>query len=209
MWVGQDAILGDRGADPRRNEGVVLRSELVERAQSGDRDAFDALARTVYDRLYAIARRILRDGPAAEDAVQEALVRAWRDLRSLREADRFEAWIHRLLIRACHDQQRRARRLEVEVTDIAPDRSDPVDDYTTIAQRDELERAFLQLSFEHRAALVLTHYVGMSAPEVAHVLGIPAGTVYSRVHYGIRVMREALSPAAAGVRREALAEEGR
>jgi RNA polymerase sigma-70 factor, ECF subfamily len=85
-------------------------SELVERAQRGDHEAFDALASAAYHRLYAIARRILRDGYAAEDAVQDAPVRAWRDLRGLRDRDRFDAWLHRLLVNACKDQVRQRRR---------------------------------------------------------------------------------------------------
>src|SRR6188768_4431122 len=96
-------------------------SGLVERAQRGDHEAFDDLATAAYGRLYAIARRILRDGYAAEDAVQEALIRGWRDLRSLRDPDRFEAWMHRLLINACHDQSRRSRRFEVEIADLGVD----------------------------------------------------------------------------------------
>ena len=183
-----------------------MRTELVVQAQRGDRQAFDALATAMYDRLYAIGRRILRDGHATEDAVQEALIRSWRDLRSLRDPNRFEAWMHRLLINACHDLSRRGRRFEVEVQTIALDRSDPTDDYETVATRDELDRAFLQLPVEHRAVLVLTHYVGMTANEVGDVLGIPVGTVYSRLHYGIRMMRIAMvdtgKPAMAGPLRE-------
>src|SRR6185369_6592680 len=99
------------GFSRARTPYPVMRPELVVRAQSGDREAFDALATALYDRLYAIGRRILRDGHAAEDAVQEALIRAWRDLRSLREPERFEAWMHRLLVRACYDQARRRRPL--------------------------------------------------------------------------------------------------
>src|SRR5215470_5795741 len=94
---------------------LPLRPELVARAQHGDREAFDALAGAMYDRLYAIARRVLRDGHAAEDAVQEALIRGWRDLRSLRELDRFEAWMTRVLVRACHDQNGRRRRIVVHI----------------------------------------------------------------------------------------------
>lgn len=170
-----------------------MRTDLVVRAQHGDREAFDALATALYDRLYAIARRILRDGHAAEDAVQEALIRGWRDLRSLRDPDRFEAWMHRLLVNACHDLSRHGRRFEVEVPAIGLDKPDPTDDYAAVATRDELDRAFLQLPVEHRAVLVLTHYVGMSAAEVSGVLGIPVGTVYSRLHYGIRMMRSAMA----------------
>jgi RNA polymerase sigma-70 factor (ECF subfamily) len=171
--------------------------DLVERAQRGDHAAFDTLAAGSYHRLYAIARRILRDEYAAQDAVQDALVRAWRDLRGLRDRSRFDAWLHRLLVHACADHARRERRHRAEVADMSLDRPAPGDDVRTIADRDELERAFLKLSLEHRAVLVLVHYAGMSAPEVARVLGVPPGTVYSRLHYGTRLMREILAPPAA------------
>jgi len=168
-------------------------SELVERAQRGDHEAFDALATAAYHRLYAIANRILRDGYAAEDAVQDALVRAWRDIRSLREVDRFDAWLHRLLVNACKDQVRRRQRRPIEVPVLPIDHATSVDDLGRLVDRDELERAFLELSVEQRAALVLTHYVGLSAPEIAAILGIPAGTVHSRLHYGARAMRSAIA----------------
>jgi RNA polymerase sigma-70 factor (ECF subfamily) len=167
---------------------------LVERAQRGDHAAFDALATGAYDRLYAVARRILRDEYAAQDAVQETLVRAWRDLRGLRDRDRFDAWLHRLLVHACADQARRDRRRRVEVAEVYLEPAEPADDIGRLADRDELERAFLALSPEHRAVLVLTHYMGMSAPDVAQCLGIPVGTVYSRQHHGIRQMRAVLAP---------------
>ena len=170
-----------------------MTSELVERAQRGDHEAFDALAGAAYHRLYAVARRILRDGYAAEDAVQDALVRAWRDLRGLRDRDRFDAWLHRLLVNACHDQVRRRRRRPLEVPVLATDQPAVEDRLGQLVDRDELERAFLQLSVEQRAALVLTHYVGLSAAEVASILGIPAGTVYSRLHYGAQAMRAVIA----------------
>jgi RNA polymerase sigma factor (sigma-70 family) len=170
-----------------------LRSDLVERAQHGDREAFDALATSLYHRLYAIGYRILRDGYAAEDAVQEALIRAWRDLRSLRDPERFEAWMHRLLVHACHDLVRRQRRVEISVAAIDLERADPADDFAAVAHRDEIEQAFLGLAIEQRAVLVLTHYVGMTAAEVGRTLGIPTGTVYSRLHYATRAMRASLA----------------
>ena len=167
-------------------------SDLVERAQRGDHEAFDALATAAYHRLYAIARRILRDGYAAEDAVQETLVGAWRNIRSLRDTGRFEAWLHRLLVRACSDEVRRSRRRPLAIPPMF-DRAAPTDDIATLVDQDEIERAFLALSVEHRAVLVLTHYVGLPAPEVAAILGIPPGTVHSRLHYGARAMRDALT----------------
>jgi RNA polymerase sigma-70 factor (ECF subfamily) len=177
-------------------------------ARSGDRQAFDALATALYDRLYAVARRILRDGYAAEEAVQECLIHAWRELRSLRDPSRFEAWMHRLLVNACHDQGRKARRLAVEVAEISLDPSDPADDLATVVRADELERGFLELPVGHRAVLVLTHYQGMSAPEVSEVLRIPVGTVHSRLHYAIRAMRAALSNASAELPQGAITERG-
>lgn len=170
-----------------------MTSELVERAQRGDHEAFDDLATAAYHRLYAVARRILRDGYAAEDAVQDALVRAWRDLRGLRDRERFDGWLHRLLVHACADHARRSRRHRLEVSVDTIDRPNPADDVARVGDRDEIERAFLQLSVEHRAVLVLTHYVGLPAPEIATMLGIPVGTVYSRIHHGTRAMRTTLS----------------
>ena len=170
-----------------------MTSELVERAQRGDHEAFDALASAAYHRLYAIARRILRDGYAAEDAVQDTLVKAWRDMRGLRDPEAFDAWLHRLLVNACNDHVRRARRRPVELPGLTIDRPAPDDDLARLADRDELERAFLELSVEHRAVLVLTHYVGLPATEVAQILGIPTGTVYSRLHHGTRAMRSSLT----------------
>jgi len=167
-------------------------TELVERAQRGDHEAFDALASAAYHRLYAIARRILRDGYAAEDAVQDALIRAWRDLRSLRDRERFDAWLHRLLIHACADQARRSRRRRLEITVDLIDRPDDADDLARVADREQIERAFLELTVEHRSVLVLTHYVGLPAAEVGEILGIPTGTVYSRLHNGSRAMRASL-----------------
>jgi RNA polymerase sigma-70 factor (ECF subfamily) len=166
--------------------------ELVERAQRGDHEAFDALATAAYHRMYAIARRILRDGDAAEDAVQEALVKAWREVRGLRDAGAFDAWLHRLLVNACRDHARRSRRRPIELPSLSIDREEPRDDLAQLADRDELERAFLELSVEHRTVLVLSHYVGLRASEIGQILGIPPGTVASRLHYGARAMRAAL-----------------
>ena len=174
-----------------------MTSDLVQRAQRGDGDAFEGLIRAAYDRLFATAHRILRDGDAAEDAVQDAIVRCWRDLRGLRDPNRFEAWLYRLLVNACRDQARRARRRPSVDYGQHPELAMGSDEYATVADKDALERAFLVLTTDQRIALVLTHYVGYSAPEVATILGIPTGTVYSRIHYGVRAMRAALSPSPA------------
>lgn len=174
-----------------------MTSDLVQRAQRGEAQAFEDLIRAAYDRLFATAHRILRDRDAAEDAVQDAVVRCWRDLRGLRDTDRFEAWLYRLLVNACRDHTRRARRRPSVVYGEHIDLPVEGDAFALVAEQDALERAFLALPTDQRVALVLTHYVGYSAPEVAAILGVPTGTVYSRIHYGARAMRVALSPSPA------------
>ena len=170
-----------------------MTADLVRQAQRGDHAAFETLIAAAYDRLFAIAYRILRDRTAAEDATQDAVVRCWRDLRGLREPDRFEAWLHRLLVNACRDLVRHDRRRPTEVLGTGIDAAAAGDEFGRLADHDELERAFLQLPADQRVALVLTHYVGYSAPELAVILNVPTGTVYSRLHYGARAMREALA----------------
>ena len=169
-----------------------MTAAMVQKAQAGDHAAFEALIGAAYDRLFAIAYRILRDREAAEDATQDAVVRCWRDMRGLRDPDRFEAWLHRLLVNACRDLARRSRRRPQEVFGNAVEHAG-ADEYGRLADHDELERAFMRLPADQRIALVLTHYVGYSAAELATILGVPSGTVYSRLHYGARAMREALA----------------
>jgi RNA polymerase sigma-70 factor (ECF subfamily) len=164
-------------------------AELVEQAQRGDREAFERLVRPAYHRLYAVAFRIVRDADQAEDAIQDGIVRCWRDLRGLRDPERFDAWLYRLVVNACRDQVRRARRRPVEVRVLPMDRESDAEEFARLDDRDELERAFARLSIEHRSALVLTHYLGMSVAEAAAVLRVPPGTVYSRVHYAIQATR--------------------
>ena len=167
-----------------------MERELVIRAQGGDHDAFDALAFQLVDRLYAIAYRILRNGPSAEDATQQALVAIWRQLRGLRDPDRFDAWAYRLLVNASYAEHRRRRREAPpgSLTDGAADDAS----FLTVHDRDQLERGFQRLSAEQRAVLVLQHYLGLSHDEMADVLGIPVGTVRSRLHGARGAMRAAL-----------------
>jgi RNA polymerase sigma-70 factor (ECF subfamily) len=169
-----------------------MEQDLVQRAQRGDHEAFDALAGAAYDRLFALAFRILRDADRGQDAVQECLLHAWRDIRGLRDPDRFDAWLHRLLVNACFDESRRRRSRPAEVQLLRLDRPAPGDDVRALADRDELERAFRRLPVEQRAVVVMTHYLGMRAPEIAETLGVPVGTVNSRLHYAIRAMRAVL-----------------
>src|SRR3954452_21125451 len=174
----------------------VVDRDLVERARRGDREAFAILVHQVSDSLYAVAYRILRDTGPAEDALQNALVLAWRRLPKLRDPDRFEAWIHRILIHACYDESQRTRSWRTSVTVLSTDHPDGRDETSTLADRDELERAFRHLTIEQRAVFVLHHYVGLPLVEVAEVLSIPAGTARSRLHYATAGLRVALTAAA-------------
>jgi RNA polymerase sigma-70 factor (ECF subfamily) len=175
-----------------------VHAELVEQAQRGDREAFDSLARLTGDRCMAIAFRILRDFDLADDAVQSALLTAWRDLRSLRDPERFEAWLHRILTHQCYAEARRRRRW-TEAVRLRP--VEPVhgsDEYGSVDDRDQLERAFRRLTVQQRAVLVFHHYLGLPLPEVAARMGIPLGTVKSRIHHARRALRASLEAEARG-----------
>jgi RNA polymerase sigma-70 factor, ECF subfamily len=166
---------------------------LVEEARRGDREAFAVLVHQVSDTLYAVAVRILRDPGLAEDALQNALVLAWRRIPKLRDPDRFEAWIHRILVHACYDESKRARPWIAAIRVLPADGASTPDGTDRIADRDELERAFDRLTLEQRAVFVLHHYLGLPLVEIAELLEIPAGTARSRLHYALVGLRDALT----------------
>jgi RNA polymerase sigma-70 factor (ECF subfamily) len=177
---------------------------LVEQARKGDRDAFASLVHQVSDSLFAVAFRILRDTGLAEDALQNALVTSWRQLPHLRDSGRFEAWIHRILVHACYAESRRSRQFAANVRVLDVSNTSSPDSSRALADRDELERAFRKVPLDQRAVFVLHHYVGLPLVEVAEMLGIPAGTARSRLHYATRSLRSAMTAGAA-----VPAEEGR
>jgi RNA polymerase sigma-70 factor (ECF subfamily) len=182
-----------------------MQRDLVERAMTGDHDAFSELARVAIGRLYVIARLILRDDAKADDATQEALLSAWRHIRGLRDPDRFDAWLHRLLVNACNREAGRHRRhgaMEVHVE--ALELAEP-DSTLDLADRDQIERGFARLDLDQRTVLVLHYYLGLRLDEAAEVLGVPPGTVRSRLHRAIVAMRAALDADA----RTRLITEGR
>jgi RNA polymerase sigma-70 factor (ECF subfamily) len=165
---------------------------LVDRAKRGDAEAFDALARMVGDRCMAIACRILRDTDRAEDAVQASLISAWRELRSLRDPDRFEPWLHRILIHVCYAEARRRRQWAGQIRVLPVESTYGPDETATIHDRDQVERAFRRLTLEQRAVLVFHHYLGLSMSEVADRLDIPVGTAKSRMHHATAAFRASL-----------------
>ena len=168
---------------------------LVERAQRGDRDAYEQLARDAARRLFLVASRLLRDNDAAEDAVQQTLVTIWRDLAALRDPDRFDAWTYRILVRACRAESRRHRRMGITVVDLSDSMAARDDGIADVALRDQLGRAFDRLSLDHRTVIVLHHLVGLPLGEIGEILDIHYGTVGSLMHHAMRAMRAVIESA--------------
>ena len=170
-----------------------MSTDLVRRAQAGDHDAFSALAAAAISRLHRTARLILRDDERADDAVQDALLQAWLDIRGLRDPDRFDAWLNRVLVRSCFreaDRTRRRRSVEIPVESIDPV-GDPGDG-RALAARDQVDRGFRRLTPEQRAVLVMHHYLGLRDGEAAETLGIAEGTFKSRLSRATVALRAAI-----------------
>jgi RNA polymerase sigma-70 factor, ECF subfamily len=167
-------------------------SELVRAAQRGSEQAFASVAVAIGDRLHGLAQRILRDQDLAEDATQQALFEIWRDLPRLRNIERFDAWTYRLLVNACYAEARRNRRSHVQLGP-RPIRAAVEDDVSgMVVNRDQLERGFRRLSIDHRVVVALYYYLDMPPEQIAETVGVPAGTVRSRLHHAIRGLRAAL-----------------
>jgi len=168
-----------------------VRRDLVERARGGDRAAFAELAAQSIARLFNVAQLMLRDRDLADDAVQETLVQAWRDLRGLRDLDGFDAWLHRILVRCVYREAGRERRRAGALVKLPPAGVDP-DAAARVADRDAIDRGFRRLRPEHRAVLVLHHYLGFTHAEAAAAMAVPEGTVKSRLNRATAALRSAL-----------------
>ena len=177
-------------------------TDLVIRAQRGDEEAFASLAVAAGDRLHAVAFRILRDTDLAEDASQQALLTIWRDLPQLRDPARFDAWSYRVLVRACYAEGRRARHWAPNLTLLPADEPEVAEGLSSVVDRDQLERGFRRLSIDHRVVVVLHHYLDLPLEEVADAVGVPIGTVRSRLHHAMRGLRAALEADARPATRE-------
>jgi len=164
---------------------------IVIRAQRGDEEAFADLIDACGGRLHAVAHRILRDTDLAEDATQQALLDIWRDLPDLRDPARFDAWSYRLLVRACYAEARRTRSAS-NLRLLPADEPMGADGMSLVIDRDQLERGLRRLSIDHRAVVVLHHYLDLPLDRVADILGIPVGTAHSRLHHAMRGLRAAL-----------------
>ena len=178
-------------------------TDLVRRAQRGDEEAFASLAVAVGDRLHAVAHRILRDLDLAEDATQQALLSIWRDLPQLRDPARFDAWSYRLLVRACYAEGSRTRRWSPHLRLLPSHEPFQADGTSAVVDRDQLEPGFRRLSIDHRAVVVMRHYLDWPLERIADSLDVPVGTVRSRLHHAMRGLRAALDADARPTVREA------
>ena len=169
-----------------------MRTRLVEQAREGDEMAFTQLVDLDGDRCYAIAYRILRDVERAQDAVQQAFLLAWRELPRLRDPERFSPWLQRLLVNACYEEHRRRQRWTSRIRAMPVDGPVSSDPTVSVDDRDALDRAFLRLTAEHRAVFVLHHHAGLPLSDIAEIVGVPLGTVKSRLHHAIRSLRAAI-----------------
>jgi RNA polymerase sigma-70 factor (ECF subfamily) len=172
-----------------------MQRQLVERAQAGDHDAFSVLVRASFPRLHAVSRLILRDSERAQDAVQEALVLAWRHVRALRDPDAWDAWLNRLTVRACYRLARQVRRRDAVELHVMPDPepAGPSDPTVAVAERDRLGRELGRLPIDQRTVMVLHFYLDLPLPAIADTLDIPVGTAKSRLHRGLESLRAALA----------------
>ena len=167
-------------------------NDVVVRAQGGDQAAFAQLATEGARRMNALAVGILRDRDLAEDAVQQALLSIWKDLPQLRDPARYQSWSYKLLVRACYAESRKRKRRMAEVFGVNAREPVARDDIHSVADRDQLDRGFERLSLDHRAIVVMHHYLDMPVEAVADVLDVPVGTVKSRLHRALKRMRIAL-----------------
>jgi RNA polymerase sigma-70 factor (ECF subfamily) len=178
-----------KGKSERRD---ITERVLVVSAARGDADAYAVLVERWIDKLFRLAYRILRDWDAADDATQDALVIAWRDIRGLRDPDRFEPWLYRLLVRVCYRRAGERRRIAARVVDVSQVEVGQRDSGDAVVERDRIDRALRRLSIDQRTVLVLHHYLGRSHADIGDVLQLPEGTVASRLHYATKALRAAL-----------------
>jgi RNA polymerase sigma factor (sigma-70 family) len=171
-----------------------MQRALVERAIDGDAEAFSSLVGTSASQQYAIASLILRDRDRAQDAVQEALIAAWRNIGALRTPDAWDAWLRRLTVHACYSVARRdARRKKVELkATLDPELQASDDPSRALVERDRVERELERLGIEQRAVIVLVYYIGHSLGEAAEILDVPIGTAKSRLHRALETLRRSM-----------------
>ena len=155
-------------------------------------ERFLLLARGELDRAYRLAGLILGDRHDAEDATQDALLRAWRSAGSLRNPDGFQAWFDRILVNVCRDRLRRRGKVRFIDLEAAPSAHALGDPFRTILDRDEVLRAMASLDDDLRLVIVLHYWADLTLEDVAERVGWPVGTVKSRLHRGLMTIRDRL-----------------
>lgn len=167
---------------------------LLARAAEGDHDAFTRVMKTHEDRIFAVCMRMLADREAALDVTQETFITAFRKAHQFKGNSAVGTWLYRIAVNNCYDHLRRNKR---KPADSLPEHFDQADPFATeeveaSAHRKEIEEALASLPKEYRAAVILADMEGMSLPEVAQALGVPVGTVKSRLFRGRRMLAERL-----------------
>ena len=160
--------------------------ELLVRVRAGDREAFDLVVAATAESTYRTALAILGNDADANDAAQDTFVAAWRGIGGLRDLDRFDAWLGRILVNQCRSALRRRGRVrEVEMDDtlLAPGGRPDTGDF---------DEAFARLNIDQRAILVLHHLHGYGVREIAEWLGIPSGTVKWRLSRARKALEQEL-----------------
>ena len=168
--------------------------DLLRRYLNGDVAAFDELMAAHEDRVFGICLRMLRDRNAALDAVQETFLTVFRKADRYKAEAAFSTWLYRVAVNTCYDQLRRAKRRSA---DALPEGHDPVDPrggdaFESAEVRPEIEAALQALAPKFRAAVVLVDLEGLALETAANLLGVPVGTVKSRVFRGRRQLAEHL-----------------
>jgi RNA polymerase sigma-70 factor (ECF subfamily) len=171
--------------------------ELVRRAARGDREAFDRLVRPHWPRLHALTRRGLASPEDAADALQETLLRAWQGLPRFRGDAQLSTWLHRICLNAVHDQRERTAARRTAPLDEVPEAPDRRDRFADAELSAQLAGALDGLEEEYRVAVVLCDLCGCSYAEAAELLGVPEGTIKSRIFRGRRTLAQRLGTYAA------------
>lgn len=169
--------------------------ELITAAQRGDTSAFGELIRRHQRGVVNVVYRMCGNADLAEDAAQEAFIRAWRRLPDYRPSSRFRNWLYRIALNAAYDALRQDREtVDIDELPIAAPQDGPAATFEQQERAEQVRQAVLALPPASRAVIVLREYEGLPYREIADALAIPVGTVMSRLNYARRCLREALAP---------------
>ena len=172
----------------------MLEGQLIETQQDAAEGAFaeyERAALAASDAVYRLAGYLLDDADEAQDAVQEALIKAWRSWSSLRDPERFAAWLDRIVVNVCRDRMRRHRTLRMVDLEAAG-YVESADPFRRMLLEDDVAAAVGRLDLDHRIVIVLRFWQDLALEGVADRLDLPLGTVKSRLHYALKALRKEL-----------------